>query len=251
MKRLLTTSLAAAVLAATFIAGATPSASATGKATSNHTKSGGQTDKRLAAEKRQVVSLVATKDATLVRAIRITHRADLAIGNTEVLANIDADRLTLAGLRAAAQAATTVTDVRLVRAQVHAVRPEIYSVVVNGLRQAAHFQSLVAENADSITALGLTTDAKELEAFDVAAVRDALAAASLANDEAATLAAAALEKGVLLTASSTTVEREAFSSDVTGAGAALDVVEARLQLAQDTLANMVLAGESVVQEPLA
>ena len=244
MKRLLATSLAA-VLVATFTATAMPLASAAAKATPNHTKAGGQTDKRLAAEKRQVVSLVATKSAALVRVSRTTGRAALSIGGAEVVANINADQVALADLKAAGLAATTLSDARVVAAQVKAVRPEIYSVVVNGLRQADRFQTLVAENVDVITALGLTTDAKELEGIDVAAVRDSLVAAAIANDEAAALATAVLEKGVLLTAFSTQGEREAFSSAVAAAGAQLDVVEAELGLAADRLAGMVLAEEEL------
>ena len=246
MKRLLSTTLAAAVLAATFATGAISPAAAAPQASSQHTKSPGKADKQLAGEKRKVVSLIAGEDAALVRAIRATNRAALTVGGAEVLANIDADRLALAELKAAAQAATTVADVRVVGAQATAVRPEIYSLVVNGLRQAARFQVLVAQNTASIAVLGAAADAKELEGFDVAAVREALTAATLANGEAATLAAAALAKGVLLTAFSTTVEREAFSADVAGAGAALGVVDVHLQLAEDTLAAMVAVEEPVV-----
>lgn len=250
MKRALLTSFAAAALSVTITAGVMPNATAVPAAKASQTKAsetkasqtkaGNQTDKRVAAEKRAAVQLVATKDAALLRAIRTTNRAGLTVGGTEVLENIDADRLALGDLKDAVLAAHTVTEVRTAVAQIKAVRPEVYSVVVNGLRQAASFEGLVAENTEAIAALDVTADMKALEGFDVTTVRDALIAATIANDTAAGFAADALSRGVLLTAFSTKAEREAFSSAVAGAGAALDDVEAQLQLAEDTLAAMLL-----------
>lgn len=253
MKRSLLIPVAAAVVAAALTTPVLPASAAPGHthAASSHAKPGkpgpsNPTDKRLAAEKRAVASQAATKDAALVRAVRAVTRAGVAVGAEDVLANIAADRLALAGLAADAAAATTVTDVRLVGDQVRAVRPETYSVVVNGLRQAAAFEIRVADNADALAALGAAADAAELDGADVTAVRDLLAAASLANDEAATQAAAALESGVLLTAFSTQEERAAFSDAVAAAGDALDVVAEQLALAEEALSALVTVAEPVV-----
>lgn len=245
MRSLLTPVAAGVLTAAVVITPLLPASAAAGHAhaASSHAKPGkpvpsNPADKRLAAEKRAVASQVATKDAALARAVRNVTRAGLAVGAEDVLANLAADRLALAGLAAEAAAATTVTDVRLVGDQVRAVRPETYSVVVNGLRQAAAFETRVADNADALAALGAAADIAELDGADVTAVRDLLATATLANDEAATQAAAALGTGVLLTAFSTQEERAAFSAAVAAAGDALDVVETQLALAETALAGL-------------
>jgi len=245
MKRSFATFITAAALAAVATVGAAPTATAAPAAKANHTKSS-QASKNLAVEKRTVVSLVASKDTALVRAVKNVTRANLVVGEAEVLANIGSDRLGLAGLKAAALAATTVAEVRAIGTQVHQVRPEVYSVVVNGLRQSVFFQELVAANTATFSDVAAQADAKELELFDVTAVRDALAAAALANDEAAAYAAAALAKGVTLTAFGPRTERDAFTADVDAAGAALDVVEAQLLLAAELLAAMVPVVEPVV-----
>lgn len=263
MKRPLPTTMAAAVLAAALTAGVLSTASAASagpgaRAQTHHAKPAKapkppkppKADKQLAVAKRTVATHVATKDAALARAVTTTTRAALTVGGAEVLANIAADRLALAGLNAAAQAAATVADVALIGDQVKAVRPETYSVVVNGLRQAARFTALVAVNDEGIAALSAAVDAKALEGYDVAAVRETLATAGLANEEAATSAAAAVEKGVLLTAFSAVVDREAFSADVAAAGASLELVEVLLGLAEDALAAMIPVEEPVVEEPV-
>lgn len=253
MKRPLLISVAAAVLAAAVTTPAVSASAAAGHvhSVSPHGKPGKPTpttpgDKRLAVEKRAVARQVATKDAALVRAIRTVTRASLTVGTEDLLANIAADRLVLADLAAQAAAATTVVDVRLVGDQVKAARPESYSVVVNGLRQAAKFEAQVADNDATLIELTDAADAAELDGADVTAVRVLLDAAALANDDAAIEAATALVTGVLLTAFSSQEEREAFSVAVAAAGAALDVAEAELAAAADALAALAPAPEPVV-----
>lgn len=251
MKHPLLTAVAAAVLSAAVTTPALPASAGTAHAAASHAKPtkptpGTPIDKRLAAEKRAVASQVASKDAALVRAVRTVTRANLTVGAEDVLANIAADRLALAGLAADAAAAATVANVRLVGDQVKAVRPETYSVVVNGLRQAVRFEAEVADNDELLLELADAADAAELDGADVSAVRALLDSAALANEAAATHAATALATGILLTAFSTQEEREAFSAAVGAAGSALDVVEAQLTLATDALAALAPAPDPVV-----
>ena len=258
MKRSSLVALAAVALTAVVAVGLPSSASAApgGKGpksgSANTVKSTtAKADRLLSSERTKVARRVASKDAALVRAARTVTRATLTVGEAEVLANVAADRTALAALKAAAGSATTVSDVRLVGAQVQAVRPEVYDVVVNGLRQAVHFQEVAAANTAAVTDLTTQTDAKELEGYDVLAVRDLLASATTANDQADVLAGSVIDQGLVLTAFSTHADRTAFSDDVETAGTLLDTVAEQLTLVTDALAAMVPAEEPVAEEPLA
>ncbi len=178
MKRSSLLAIAAVALAAVTLA---PASTATAAPGGKGTKAGSpvvKADKRLATEQRKVTSSIATKDAAL-RRVKV---AQLPVGATEVAANIAADRVALGELKDAALVATTVTDVHLVGTQVNAVRPEVYAVVVNGLRQAVRFEQVAADNTVAVTDLAAQADAKELEGFDVTGVRELLGSATLAND---------------------------------------------------------------------
>lgn len=207
-------------------------------------------DRLLTSERTKVTRLVSSRDAALVRAARTVTRAALSVGEAELLANVAADRTALAALKAAAGTATTLSDVRLIGAQVQAVRPEVYDVVVNGLRQAGRFQEVAAANTTAITDLTTQADAKALEGYDVLAVRDPLASATAANDQTVVLAGSVLDQGLVLTAFSTLADRAAFSDDLATAGTLLDTVAGQLLLVSDALAAMVPAEEPVVEEPL-
>lgn len=239
--------LAAAVLTSVLAVGTlAPAASAApdrergGKATS-------QVDKRLSSEQRKVVSLATSKDSALARTLRTLTRDPLVVGQTEVLTNITADRALLDTLKAAAVSGTTVEDVRAVGTQVRAVRPDVYPVVLNGLRQATRVQTLVPANDATISELAGQADAKELDGFDVTQVLGLLAGAGNANGEALVLAGQVIARGVVLTATSGIAARNAFSADVAASDERLDTVEAQLLLATEALAAMV----PVVEEPAA
>ena len=237
MKRTSFLAIAAVALAVVTLA---PGSTATAAPGGKGTKTGSpvvKADKRLATEQRKVTTSIATKDAAL-RRVKVTQ---LPVGATEVAANIAADRVALGELGNAALAATTLADVRLVGTQVNAVRPEVYAVVVNGLRQSVRFEQVAADNAVAVTDLAAQADAKELEGFDVTGVRDLLASATLANDEAAALVPAIVEQGLALTAFSPREAKDAFTADVDAAGALLDTVEEQLLLASAALAAMVPA----------
>ena len=191
-------------------------------------------DRQLTAAQRAVAAQVKAKDAGLVRAVRTVTRAELVVGE-DLLATIETDRAALAALGADAAAATTVADVRAVGEQVKTVRPETYAILVTGLRQAARAEAKVADNDLAIADLASAADAAELEGADVTAVRAALDAATLANDEALTQVYAATDAGVLLGAFSPREDRDAFAAAVHTAGDALEVVEEQLELAAAAL----------------
>ena len=236
MKRSSLLAVAAAALAVVTLAPASTATAAPG-GKGPKTSAVVKADKRLATEQRKVTSSVATKDAAL-RRVKVDR---LPVGATEVAANVAADRAALGALKDEALAATTVADVRLVGARVNAVRPEVYAVVVNGLRQAVRFEQVSADNLVAVTDLAAQADAKELEGFDVTGVRELLAAAALANDEAAALVPGIVEQGLVLTAFSPREARDAFTADLEAAGDLLDSVEEQLMAASAALAAMVPA----------
>lgn len=238
--------LVAATVSAVLAAGALAPAASAASGTSRGGTSMSQADRRLSTEQRKVVSLVTAKDRALARVVREVARKEIAVGQAEVLANVAADRAALDALRAASVSATTVAEVRALSAQVHAVRPEVYAVVVNGLRQASRFQELVAANAAAISDLAGQADAKRSDGFDVSEVDTLLASAADANDEALALAGSVIDQGVQLTARGDTAAREAFSADVAAAGERLDTVDAHLAAVTDALAAMVPVAEQPV-----
>jgi hypothetical protein len=209
-------------------------------------------ERHLAVAQRTALRRIDRKDTRLSRyADRITA-AELADGAL-VLGNIAADQAALAELGTTVEAATTRAEVRALDAQVRKVHPSTYATVLSGLRLAAHFDEVVAENLVAITELTAAADAKELEGYDVSAVRTALAAAQAANDQVAPLTAAAVAKGVALTARSTHAEKAAFRADLAAAGDLLDTVEEQLQAAEDALAlltTLPVVTDPVVTEPV-
>lgn len=252
MKRSFST--AAVALAAVVSIGATaPAASAAGKTTTKpavtKTVKPVKVDKRLLVAKRAVSALSTHKDAALVAAGQ--YAADSGIAQApEVQANVEGDRVYLAGLATKAAAATTLAAVRVVDAQVRQVRPENYAVVVNGLRQAAHFQGFAVTTPAEIADLAAQADVKEGEGYDVTAVRQLLAEATSANDQVAPLAASAVEKGVALNALTPQAQQVAFSVDIASAGGLLDTITADLQAVVDALAAMVPVVEPVTEAPV-
>ena len=197
-----------------------------------------QGDRRLAVEQRKVATQVRVKDAALARAVRTVTRASLAVGEAEVLSNIAADRIVLADLNAAAAGATTVTDVRAVGAQVKAVRPEAYTLVVNGLRRAAHYEGLTMTNADTVAELSALADLAELDGFDVTDIRAGLDLAAVTNDEVLPFVWSAREAALTVTATSPREEQRAVFTDLATAGELLDSVAEQLVLASDALAAL-------------
>lgn len=240
--------IAAALLAATVSVGATvPAASAAGQGRAHATAKGSAG--KLTLELRKVQSLATAKDRGLSRAARTVVRAQLPVGEPEVLANIAADRTAVAQLSAAATTGSTLEELRGVSTQLRAVRPETYSLVVNGLRQAALFQEVAAGNTTAIAELTGQVDAKELEGYDVTATRTLLAEAESANDTAVPLAGQVIDQGLLLTAFSAESDREAFSTTLAQAGAQLDTVESDLQLVSEAIAAMVPVVDTTAAEP--
>lgn len=206
----------------------------------------------LTVEKRKVLSLIAHKDAALARVAKKLTRSGLALDVSEaVAANVSGDRLALVELKESVETAGTVAEVRTIGAQVHQVGPSVYSAVIEGLRQTAHFDGLTAANVAAVAAVKAQADAKALDGFDVAAVVDMLIAATVANDAAAFHSAAAVQKGVALTALSSSEDRAAFNADISAAESLLASVEQQLQTANDALAAMVTVDSPVVANPVA
>lgn len=196
------------------------------------------------AQKRVAAKRIAATDAALERQEQRVAAAGLA-DEAAVLANITADREVLTGYTADLAAATTLTEVRALTVLVAAVRPEVYSLVVNGLRQAAH-SGVVAPAADAeIQELAALANAKEAEAHDVTAVRVLLADAASAVAQLPGAAAAVVVTGTTVTAQSTATEREAFAGQVEALEALLDQVETTLAAATELLDAMVPVGEPV------
>lgn len=194
-------------------------------------------ERHLAAAQRTTLRRIDRLDAALTRYEDRVTEAELTDGAL-VLGNIAEDRAVLAELATTVESAATRADVRVVDAQVREVHPSTYAAVLTGLQQAAHFDAVVAQNVLTIGELSAAADAKELEAYDVSAVRAALAAADAANGQVTPLTAAAVAKGTVLTARSTHADKEAFRADLAAAGDLLDVVDEQLQLAEDALALM-------------
>lgn len=217
---------------------------AKGKATTSRPARTAKAPQPVTAQKRVVAKRIALTDAALARqAQRVS--ASGVVEAPVVLDNIAADRDVLAGYATDLTAATTITEVRAITALVASVRPEVYSLVVNGLRLAAHAV------ADSVAAdlegqeLADLADAKELEGHDVTAARALLADVSAATAQVPALSAAVVDAGTGLTARSAATEREAFATQVEALDALLDGVEQNLTDAAALLAAMVPVAEPV------
>jgi hypothetical protein len=196
--------------------------------------------RRLAAEKTVVLREIAHKDAGLAVVLKNPwlSRLDATQAGT-VRANVAADRATLATLKSGVSAATTVTDVRALRAKVKQVRPEVYYVAINTVRQAARFLSAAARNTATIAALTTQADAKEADGFDVTAVRTELDAAAVANTEAGTAAAGATDLALGLTATATHAGLDGVRTRLAVAEAALTTAADHLAAAESAVAAMV------------
>lgn len=121
---------------------------------------------------------------------------------------------------------------------VAAVRPEVYSLVVNSLRQAAHSGVVVVEANAEIQETEALANAKETEGHDVTAVRVLLADAAGAVAQLPGAAAAVTVTGTTETAQSTATEREAFAGQVEALEVLLDQVEGGLAGAAELLDAM-------------
>lgn len=197
------------------------------------------------AHKRVVLKRIAATDAALVRQEGRVESSGIAEAPL-VLANITADRVALDALETDLSTAATLVEVRAVSALVAAVRPEVYSLVVNALARAARVDAVVAATDTEVLELAALADAKELEGHDVTAVRallDGVAAATVRLPAAAT---AVVDAGVLLTAQSTAADRAAFAALVEALDVLLEEVEAGLVEAEALLAALVT---EPVEEP--
>lgn len=191
----------------------------------------------LAAQKRVVAKRIASTDTALQRqAQRVS--ASGVLEAPAVLANIAEDRRVLAGYVTDLETASTLTEVQAVSALVGSVRPEVYSLVVNGLRQAAH--AVVAAVAADLEVQELTglADTREGEGNDVTVVRTLLAAAATGAAQVPTLGASVVDAGTVLTARSSVNERVAFAAEVDALEALLEEIETSLTSAAELLDAM-------------
>ena len=217
MKR--STSVAAVALSVSvalgFIASAAVAGPPANHSHSTHAKAAqGKTDKAAqpAARKlRQALRDIARVDARLDRAVRHSRLERLgAEARTAVLANVALDRAKLATLKTAVGAADSVLDLRQVRRNLRQTRPQVYTVVINDLRQAARIQARTVAN-----------DALLADAGDADAVA--------ANDAAKTAVAEAVTLAVKVTATSSKSELRAVHAAVVTARKALRAVADALE----------------------
>lgn len=260
--------LATVVLTASLMLGATAGQAAaakpSGKGTTKATAAKGNAAKSrpakttkapqpVTAQKRVVAERIARTDAALERQSQRVSASGV-VEAPVVLGNIAADREVLAGYATDLTAATTITEVRAITALVGSIRPEVYSLVVSGLRLAAH-SGVVSAAADlEVLELADLAGAKELEGHDVTAARALLADVSAATAQVPALSAAVVDAGIVLTARSAATEREAFATQVEALDALLADVELHLTDAAGLLAAMVPVTEPVVEpvlEPVA
>jgi len=190
--------------------------------------------RRLAAEQTKVAREISRKDAFLGRVLGSDSLATLDSADT-IGANIVADRALLDSYRAPVASATTLSEVRTVAADVSAVRPEVYRILIGGLVAADEAAATVAANEAVLADLAAQADAKELEGFDVTDVRAVLDAAVVANIDAGTAADAVrlLAEGV--TATSPRGDLKALHAALETAADALEVVAEQVLVAEEAL----------------
>ena len=147
---------------------------------------GGQSDVAKS-DIRKVQRDIARLTKALDRTVRPSRIGTLAEDvQAAVVAGVEADKATLAGLGEAAAAADSTLDLRQVRRDLRKVRVENYRLSVNVLRQAARVQAAAAENpgaaalvasavakALTVTAASPKSLVREAQA-DLAAARDLL-----------------------------------------------------------------------------
>jgi hypothetical protein len=206
-----------------------------------HAKTQVSKDARLlATQKTNVLREIARKDTALAGVLKDNQlkRLDATQVGT-IRANVAADRAALAALRTSVSGATTVAQVRAFDAKVKQVRPEVYHVVVNSVRQAARFLATAAQNKVAIADLTTQADAKETEGFEMTDVRTALDAAGVANAEAEAAAVGTTELALKLTATATHADLGAVRTRLAAAEAALTTVGEQLLAVESALAAMV------------
>jgi hypothetical protein len=103
-----------------------------------------------------------------------------------VVASVEADKATLAGLAAGASAPASTVDLRDVRRQLHQLRPENYVLSVNVLRKAAR----LAEAATGDAAVTAQVDSAVASAVATALTVNASSPKSLLREARAQLASA-------------------------------------------------------------
>ena len=245
-------SLAAVVLTSSLVLGATAApATAAKPAGKGHTKAvtkakpakvrAGKPAKGaqpFTAQKRVVEKRIAATGAALVRQEGRVESSGIAEAPL-VQANITADRDALVVLANDLSTASTLAEVRAISALVAAVRPEVYSLVVNALAQAARVDAVVAAADTEVLELTALADAKELEGHDVTAVRALLDGVTAATAQLPAAATAVTDAGVLLTAQSTVADRAAFAAQVEALDVLLEEVEAGLAETETLLAALV------------
>ena len=177
------------------------------------------TSARVAHERRQLVRQIAILDARLAHVSRDTRTAWLdADDRTAVLANVAADRASLADLAEAAGAADGTVDLRSVGKDLHGVHPEVYAQVLSALRRAAALRVTVAADR---TALEGITDR------DVTAGRTAV-------DEAFALVSSAVQQALGVRATGPLSVMRGVRADLASASEALQGVEAVLDAGSTT-----------------
>lgn len=262
-------SLAAVVLTSSLVLGATAApATAAKPAGKGHAKAAAKAKpakvragkpakgaQPFTAQKRVVLKRIAATDAALVRQEGRLESSGIAEAPL-VQTNITADRAALVVLATDLSTASTLAEVRAISALVAAVRPEVYSLVVNALAQAARVDAVVAATDTDVLELEALADAKELEGHDVTAVRAVLDGVTADAAQLPTAASAVADAGVLLTAQSTAAERAAFAALVEALDVLHDEIEAGLAEAETLLAALVTepVAEPVVdpaEDPLA
>ena len=160
---------------------------------------------------RQALRDIDRMDATLDRAVRKSRVERLAADvQTTVLGNVALDHARLATLKTAVEAADTALALRQVRKDVRKTRPQVYTVVINDLRQATKIQARTVAN-----------DALLGEAGD--------ADAAAANEAAKTAAAEAVALALKVTATSSKAELRAVHAAVVTARKALGAVADALE----------------------
>jgi hypothetical protein len=164
-----------------------------------------------AQKRRQALRDIARVDARLDRAVRDSRLKRLAAEvQTAVRANVALDHAKLATLTTAVETADSALDLRQVRKELRQTRPQVYTVVINDLRQAARIQ-----------ARALANDALLAEAPDADAVA--------ANEAAKTAVAEAVALAMKVTATSSKSELRAVHAAVVTARKALGAVADALE----------------------
>jgi hypothetical protein len=215
MQHPMRSAVAAAITAAVALGLGAPAASAAGhhaEAHSHHVVRHVHVTKfaKHSAHARQTLREIARLDARLAWVTR--DRALTGLTDDQkaaVVANAAADSAALSALKDSVLAADGNADLRSVRTSLRQVRPQVYTLALLDLSQAARLQATVDQNAT-----------------DLAAVTDRDVTAGVAsNDQAAAALADAVAKALAVTAKSSNADLRAINADFRAAHQALDTVE--------------------------